>query len=221
MTTTQCGELNSADATELEQLAQRASQDCVEGLLEQMNVPCADLEAVAELAARCTFDHVAALVFPRTLDEVRARLAAWGWTCAPAIPSVVVRGRLAQRHGLRAEDLDVWIIRARKEGQPDLEVFCLLSSPALAKVAVLERAQDHERHLALRVNQPDLASLEHLTRVLGQNLAILPDGGGHNPHEDREAGGRTVLYFRHPHRGRVELTCSGAFPNLLDRHLGR
>ncbi|MEY9876270.1 hypothetical protein ABH931_005780 [Streptacidiphilus sp. MAP12-33] len=219
MTTVRGGALNAADSAELERLVQQAARGGRDVLLQQLDSPGTDPDAVAELAIHCAFDHVATLVFPRTVDEVRDCLTAWGWACAPAVPSVVVRGRLAARYPLRVEDLDVWILHARKDRHPNLEVFCLPTTRLVDIVAARERREGNERHLALLVRTPAPETLDRLAHLMVGRLGMVPDGGGYNPHEDRGAGGRTVLYFRHPLRGRLEVTCAGEFSDALDRHL--
>ncbi|WP_133260071.1 hypothetical protein [Streptacidiphilus pinicola] len=219
MTTVRHSALNAADTAELERLVQRAARSRRNGLFPVMGSPGTDPDAVAELATDCAFDHVATLVFPRTINEVRDCLTTWGWVCAPAVPSVVVRGRLAARYALRLEDLDVWILHARKEGHPNLEVFCLPANRVVDIVAASERREGNERHLALLVRNPAPETLDRLAHLMVGRLGMVPDGGGYNPHEDRAAGGRSVLYFRHPLRGRLEVTCAGEFSDVLDRHL--
>lgn len=41
------------------------------------------------------------------------------------------------------------------------------------------------------------------------------EGGGYNPHEDAELGGRSVLYFGVSRGGRFELTCTGNYSNVV------
>jgi hypothetical protein len=217
MTETAPRVLDAEEAAELEWLVRQAVRSEIAGLVGQMCGPGADLVAGAELAACCTFDHIATLVFPRHLAEVHTCLAAMGWRTTAPVPSVVVRQRLADRYGMSEGDLEVQIIRATKDGQPGLEVFCLPTTQAIEQVIAGERQHHNERHWALFVDRPDQALLERLAELLVGKLSMLPDGGGHNPHEERRAGGQTVLYFKYP-SGRLELTCAGNFPGVLDRH---
>ncbi|MFE0647021.1 methyltransferase [Streptomyces sp. NPDC059534] len=181
-----------------------------------------ELRAVAE---RCRFAHAALLVFPADRPALRAGLAACGLPDdAPSRPSVVVRDRLAARHGLDAADLDVRILRPLVEGpcgeRRTVEVFALTVPPgsALSALAVHERDHDHEAHLAFDVDRPDPLVLRGLRASLARHGAVA-DGGGYNPHEDG-----TVFYFATPtgtktDYRRMELYASGDHRDLLAEHL--
>lgn len=181
-----------------------------------------ELRAVVD---RCRFGHVGLLVFPPEPEFLRAEFAAHGLSDdAEPQPSVVVRERLALRHGRDTEDLDVGILRPAVDG-PDgerraVEVFVLQVPPgsALADIAADERANDHEAHLAFEVERPDPLVLRGLRSILVRHGAIA-DGGGYNPHEDG-----TVFYFAAPAESkavyrRLELYASGDHRSVLADHL--
>ncbi|MBD0692931.1 methyltransferase [Streptomyces sp. CBMA123] len=178
------------------------------------------------LAERCRFSHAALLLLPPDAATLHAQLAACGLDFdAPPQPSVVVRGRLARRHGRTEADLDVSILRPPVPGpggERTVEVFALTVPPGsdLADLAAHERAHDHEAHLAFEVTDPDPLALRGLCALLARHGAT-PDGGGHNPHEDS-----TVLYFTAPTGARtgyrrVELHAHGDHRAVLADHLGQ
>lgn len=183
-------------------------------------------DAVAGLGDVMTFDHVATLVFPDSVEDVRTFLTAAGLDAGPAVPSVVVRDRLARRYGLSAQDLEVMIVRGypRAGRQGGVEVFSLSRASAdrlRPGLVTRERATEAEAHLAWQV-APE--NVDEVRRFCGERLGLTPDGGGYNPDEDARAGGRTVLYFRAVPGstdlpGRWELTCSGHQPGVLAAHL--
>ncbi|MFF8725786.1 methyltransferase [Streptomyces sp. NPDC015171] len=188
-------------------------------------LPGLDGPELRTLADRCRFAHAALLVFPPDPPALRAALAGCGLDPdASARPSVVVRERLALRHGRPATELDVRILRPAVEG-PDgvrrtVEVFALTVPPGsgLAPVAAHERAGQHESHLAFEVERPDPLVLRGLCAVFARHGA-LPDGGGYNPHEDG-----TVFYFTAPPDAkagyrRVELYVRGDHQDVLAAHL--
>ncbi|KOG23918.1 MULTISPECIES: methyltransferase [Streptomyces] len=181
-----------------------------------------ELRAVAD---RCRFAHAALLVFPADPPGLRAGLAACGLSDdVGSRPSVVVRDRVAARHGLDAADLDVRILRPAVHGPSGerraVEVFALTVPPAspLSALAVHERDHDHEAHLAFDVDRPDPLVLRGLRACLARHGAVA-DGGGYNPHEDG-----TVFYFATPpgtktDYRRMELYASGDHRDLLAEHL--
>jgi hypothetical protein len=158
-------------------------------------------------AAHCRFDHVGVLVFPSTLDELRADLAAQGITEVEVTPSVAVRERLQRRYG--HAHLDVRILRAQV-GDAMVEVFALIDGPI--DVVAAEREQQNETHLALRVVAPDQIVLSGLSAVLTQ-AGLVSDGGAYNHYADS-----TVLYFRGA-RQRLELISQGDHAAALSAHL--
>ncbi|MFF8375928.1 methyltransferase [Streptomyces sp. NPDC015661] len=181
-----------------------------------------ELRAVAD---RCRFAHAALLVFPADRPGLRAGLAACGLPDeAGSRPSVVVRDRLAARHGRDAADLDVRILRPTVQGpggeRRAVEVFALAVPPdsELSALAAAERDHDHEAHLAFDVDRPDPLVLRGLRATLVRHGAT-PDGGGYNPHEDG-----TVFYFATPDGTktdyrRMELYAPGDHRDLLAEHL--
>ena len=165
--------------------------------------------------------HTALLVFPRTLAGLREELAERGLRAGEATPSVVVRGRLARRHGRPAGTLPVGILRASVPDTPDgrgeIEIFALEvpHGSDLATLAAAERATDDEAHIAFEVVDPAPVVLHGLTALLLDRAGALADSGGHNPHENS-----TVLYFRAGEH-RIELYVPGRHPELLAGHLRR
>lgn len=172
------------------------------------------------------FDHVAVLVFPDDVEDVREHCMKAGYDVSEPVPSVVVRDRLAQRYGVAAADVNVSILRVHPQGidRGGVEVFVLPRGEAEALhrgLVARERATEAESHLAWLVHQDRAAQVWQGCRDLG----LLPDGGGYNPNEDAAAGGRTVLYFRENMEcltsrksRRIELTCRGHHENLLSDH---
>ncbi|MGX2992724.1 methyltransferase [Streptomyces sp. JNUCC 64] len=182
----------------------------------------AELRAVAE---RCRFAHSALVVFPVHESALRAGLAGCGLADgAGSRPSVVVRDRLATRHGLDPDGLDVRILRPMVNGprgeRRAVEVFALTVPPGseLSAVAAHERDHGHEAHLAFEVDGPDPLVLRGLRAVFARYGAVA-DGGGYNPHE-----GGTVFYFAaSPGAGsglrRLELYAGGDHREALAEHL--
>lgn len=177
----------------------------------------------ASLAAHCRLSHAALLVFPASIEELRAGVAALGLRIDRVNPSVVVRARLCERYQL--DDLDVVIAHATvrdRNGRPcSVEIFALITPPELGWIAVDERAENHESHLALEVVEPDPVVLDGLSHLLTRRGGMSTDGGGFNVHEDV-----TVLYFRGlsaaaPTVRRLELISRGHFPEALAEHGGR
>ncbi|MEV7615526.1 methyltransferase [Streptomyces sp. NPDC089799] len=189
-------------------------------------LPGLDGPELRALTERCRFAHAAVLVFPADEAALRAELARCGLaTDAEAQPSVVVRRRLADRHGLPVADLDVRILRPPVPGpsgeERAVEVFALTVPPGsgLSAIADHERRLDHEAHLAFDVVRPDPLVLRGLLAGFARYGAAA-DGGGYNPHEDG-----TVFYFTAPagtktaYR-RVELYAGGDHRDVLGEHLG-
>ncbi|MFJ8039819.1 methyltransferase [Kitasatospora sp. NPDC096147] len=209
------------DAARLTEAVEFVRQQDTSALLPLL-LPGLDGPELRALADRCRFSHAALLVFPADVEERRALLAGCG--LAPDVtarPSVVVRDRLAARHGRAPASLDVRILRPPVEGTGrTVEVFVLTvpTGSDLAGPAEHERAHDHEAHLALEVDHPDPLVLRGLCALLARHGAG-PDGGGYNPHEDG-----TVLYFTTPadtkagYR-RLELYVPGEHPDVLAAHL--
>lgn len=187
-------------------------------------LPGLDGPELRAMTERCRFAHAALLVSPHDERVLRAELAAAGLSPdGEARPSVVVRDRLAARHGRGAGELDVRILRPEVYGpggeRRAVEVF-VLTDPAgsAAAVAADERAADREAHLAFDVERPDPLVLRGLRAGFLRHGAA-PDGGGYNPHEDG-----TVFYFAAPEETktpyrRVELYARGDHRDVLAEHL--
>lgn len=158
-------------------------------------------------ATYCRFDHGAVLVFPSSLDELHAVLAAEGVVAGEVAPSVVVRGRLNRRYG--DAHLDVGILRA-PVGDANIELFVVVDGRV--DVVAAERKQQNETHLALKVIAPDQIVLCGLTTALTR-AGLVPDGGGYNCYVNS-----TVLYFRGANQ-RLELICHGHHTAALIAHL--
>ncbi|MGW4895831.1 methyltransferase [Kitasatospora sp. NPDC004240] len=213
------------DATRLRAAAEFVRRHDTAALLPLL-LPGLDPAELSALAAHCRFAHAAVLLLPPDDATLRAQLAACGLPAdVPAHPSVVVRDRLAARHGHDAATLDVRILRPPVDGHDGdrrmVEVFALTVPPGspLAALAAHERAVQHEAHLALEVERPDPLVLRGLCALLTRHGAV-PDGGGYNPHEDG-----TVLYFTAPATAtagyhRVELYAHGDHRSTLATHLG-
>ncbi|MGW1178683.1 hypothetical protein ACWD4P_33760 [Kitasatospora sp. NPDC002543] len=218
--------LHPADAAELDRLLRWAGEADVPGVLGAPRVPPGTTggaetgrAAIDTVAAHCRVDHVATLVFPATVVEAEAYLLRRRWTPTSTVPSVVVRRRLADRYGLDHRQLDVSIVHASAPGAAGVELFCLPPTAAARPVLDGERRWHRERHTALLVEAPSERLLDELRSLLTGPLAMRADGGGHNPHEGPESGGRTVLYFRPATGSRLELTCRGDFTPVVARHL--
>ncbi|MGW4652615.1 methyltransferase [Kitasatospora sp. NPDC004289] len=209
------------DAARLAEAVSFVRQQDTAALLPLL-LPGLDGPELRALADHCRFSHAALLVFPPTAEAHRGLLADCGLDPGvTARPSVVVRDRLAARHGREPADLDVRILRPTVAGTGrTVEVFVLTVPPGseLGPLARQERAEDHEAHLALEVEHPDPLVLRGLCALLARHGAG-PDGGGYNPHEDG-----TVLYFTAPPDSkagyrRLELYVPGEHPDVLAGHL--
>jgi hypothetical protein len=176
----------------------------------------------------CAFAHAGLLVFPADVAAALAELPSLGVTPGSLVPSVVVRRRLAERYGLAA-DPAVQITHAPVTGYPagELELFLVHGrEPAMAAIAEDEQNYNRESHFALEgTGSPE--AMSRTWDILVHAGGLLPDGSGYNPHENRAAGGRTVLYFLGPEPGwlatwpwppRLELVMNGHHAELLARH---
>ncbi|GJF33050.1 hypothetical protein KNE206_57500 [Kitasatospora sp. NE20-6] len=224
--------LDPIDTRRLRHSVRHATHGSLHGVLNQL-VPGPDQgDALAELERACALSHVGVLVFPSTVDALLTALSALGFTAGNVLPSTVVRGRLAQRHHLALADLPVFLVHGTAEvpGPARIEVFMVERNvPGLpADLIPREQAEESESHLALEVLHPSGSELARLAGLLA-GLGLRPDGGGFNPHESADAGGRSVLYFSAPAGGtgrtpapdvrRIELTCVGHHPDVIHRHL--
>jgi hypothetical protein len=183
--------------------------------------------ATENVSEHLTFDHIATLVFPDTVQDVQAFLSGVGVDVGPPVTSVVVRGRLARRYGVPEQDLDVTIAHGYLPGadRVGIEVFVLpraIADRVHHGIIARERRTEAESHSAWAVNSDGLAEV---WRTCRERLRMLPDGGGYNPLEDEAAGGRTVLYFKVPPEisgagrvRRVELACAGHQSYVLAAH---
>ncbi|MEY9855809.1 hypothetical protein ABH935_001413 [Catenulispora sp. GAS73] len=188
-------------------------------------LPGLDGSELRSLTERCCFTHAAVLVFPPDWDTLHAELAACDLAAdADPAPSVVVKERLAARHRRDPATLDVRILRPPVRGRGGesrmVEVFALPVPPGsgLAEVADVERARQHEAHVAFDVDRADPLLLSGLRTILIRHGAT-PDGGGYNVHENG-----TVFYFATPPDStsgyrRMELYASGDFRDVLAVHL--
>jgi hypothetical protein len=158
-------------------------------------------------AVHCRFDHGAVLVFPSSLDALRADLAAEAVVAGEVAPAVVMRERLKRRYG--HTHLDVGTLRA-PVGVAEIELFAMFDGPA--DLVAAEREQQNETHIALGVVAPDRIVLSGLTEALTR-AGLVPDGGSYNSQVDS-----TLLYFRGG-RYRLELICQGHHEAALTAHL--
>jgi len=203
------------------------------GLLGELFSGVESAPTVIESISRyCVLDHCALMVFPDDFDAALDTLVELGATPGPVVPSVIVKARLAERYGVPADSLDVRICHATPAGtaavpggrRPTIELFMLRPSADLpGGILERERGQDLERHVALRLVEPDAAVIEFLRQVLREQAGFGWDGGGYNPHDDADAGGTSALYFLGwsrdpaggvPRRQRLEIKFHGAFPTM-------
>ncbi|MFI0511873.1 methyltransferase [Streptomyces sp. WSLK1-5] len=217
--------LPPADLDRIEQAAEFVRRNDTASALDAL-FPALTAAERQELAGLLRLAHTALLVFPHTLAGLREELSARGLHAGEPTPSVVVRGRLAQRYARPAGSLPVGILRAAvpdarhgcgETGCGEIEIFTLEvpDGSDLATVAAAERAADHEAHIAFEVLTPGPVTLHGLTALLLDRAGALADSGGHNPHENA-----TVLYFRTGEH-RIELYVPGRHPGLLATHLRR
>ncbi|MFC3452583.1 methyltransferase [Amycolatopsis speibonae] len=182
--------------------------------------------AAADIAPHVEFNHAATLVFPEAAQEVRDFLVGSGFDVGPPAPSKVVRARLAERHGVSEENLNVTIVHALPTSGTGggLEVFIMpreSADEAAPGLVERERRNEEETHTGWLVPNGDLERIRRHCRYL---LGMKPDGGGYNPYDDPESGGKSVLYFKTPAEGktlgaRFELTAKGLCADVLDAHL--
>ncbi|MER6249150.1 methyltransferase [Streptomyces griseorubiginosus] len=212
--------LPPADLDRIEQAAAFVRSNDTASALDVL-LPDLTAEERQALAGTLRLAHTALLVFPRTLAGLAEELAERGLHAAELTPSVVVRGRLARRHGRPAGALPVGILRASVPDTPggrgEIEVFALEvpDGSDLVALAAAERASGDEAHIAFEVVAPTPVVLHGLTALLLDRAGAHADSGGHNPHENS-----TVLYFRAGEH-RIELYVPGRHPELLATHLRR
>ncbi|MFF3962486.1 methyltransferase [Streptomyces griseorubiginosus] len=212
--------LPPADLDRIEQAAAFVRSNDTASALDVL-LPDLTAEERQALAGTLRLAHTALLVFPRTLAGLGEELAERGLHAAELAPSVVVRGRLARRHGRPAGALPVGILRASVPDTPggrgEIEVFVLEvpDGSDLVALAAAERASGDEAHIAFEVVAPTPVVLHGLTALLLDRAGAHADSGGHNPHENS-----TVLYFRAGGH-RIELYVPGRHQELLATHLRR
>ncbi|MFC8512069.1 methyltransferase [Streptomyces sp. NPDC057257] len=175
-------------------------------------LPDLTAEERADVSRHLVFDHTAVLVFPATLDGLCEELRERGLEPGEMTPSVVVRGRLARRYGAVVGESPVGIVHVAVEGR-SVEVFALPVPPdsPLEAVAADERAAGHESHHAFALTSPGPVVPAGLRTLLQERGGAVPDGGGHNAHENV-----TVLYFRTRTHQRFELRLPGRHAPLPD-----
>lgn len=214
--------LDAQEANRLVDAVRETRQLTVERVLNEVVGSELNKDAVVTIAAGCSFDHVAILLFPDKIAHVVDMLGEHGFDVTDPIRSVIVRERIALRHGIVENQLDLSILHASIALDSDttgqIEIFCLPRMQATEEMINRERIKNEEKHFALKVITPSDAKLRALRSVLVMDLAMYPDGGGYNPHDDADAGGRSVLYFLAPGGGRLELTCAGNFPDIIAMH---
>ncbi|MFD5590973.1 methyltransferase [Streptomyces griseorubiginosus] len=212
--------LPPADLDRIEQAAAFVRSNDTASALDVL-LPDLTADERQALAGTLRLAHTALLVFPRTLAGLGEELAERGLYTGELTPSVVVRGRLARRHGRPAGTLPVGILRASVPDTPggrgEIEVFALEvpDGSDLVTLATAERATGDEAHIAFEVVAPTPVVLHGLTALLLERAGAHADSGGHNPHENS-----TVLYFRAGEH-RIELYVPGRHPELLAAHLRR
>ncbi|MFJ9897502.1 methyltransferase [Streptomyces sp. NPDC091280] len=166
----------------------------------------------ADVARHLVFDHTAVLVFPDSLDGLCEELGRLGFAPGAVTPSVVVRERLARRHGPALAETPVAIVHVTV-GTRSVEIFALPVPPdsPLEAVAAAERAAEHESHHAFAVTAPGPVVPAGLRLLLQERGGAVPDGGGYNGHENV-----TVLYHRTKAHRRFELRLPGRHTPLPD-----
>lgn len=217
--------LDAADADRLArtvQLARHYRRQRPQDLLASSHQ--AGAEDVRTVDAHCSFAHVGLLLFPTSVANGVEQLTAAGLAPEPVIPSVVVRRRLAERHGIDPRRADIGVTRLRGvDGVPVVELFLFArDSPALTgEVIATERRYGFEEHIALLIKRPNLSVVEELFDVLVRGHSFVWEGGGYNPHEGLD--GSTIFYFiaasapaSSPRR--FELHALGDFRQVLGRH---
>lgn len=221
--------LNEVDSAHLSKLIKDVQEFSIEkmlGTIRKWHTEDLDPCYLAVIADNCSVHHGGILVFPDAIEDVTDFLRSLGLEVRAPIPSVVVRERLSRRYGIAQDTLDVSILHARIQNHSGnylgIEVFCLLRGTAQdvsPPMVVREREQNNEAHFAIDVKHADTRTLNTICEVLRNKFSMRADGGGYNPHGDAEYGGRSILYFSLPSRGRLELTCIGDYPHVVASHV--
>ncbi|MFV0132074.1 hypothetical protein ACLGIH_02190 [Streptomyces sp. HMX87] len=138
-----------------------------------------------------------------------------GWQATATIPSVLVKRRLVERHGL-PDDARILVTRLSVTPNPGPQVEIFLfprTSPGYRPgVADAERTHGFENHVGLFLDHPRPAALADLADRLETTGEMVYEGFAHNPHENT-----TMLYFAPGDRvarmrrrfPRWELQCAG------------
>jgi hypothetical protein len=226
--------LEDVDAARIGAMCATLRLSSTEGLLAEVFAGVDGAAALVESISRhCTFDHGALLVFPDRFEDAMAALPALGANPGSVVQSVIVKSRLSERYGIDPADLDVRLTHATLAGPADagrkIEIFMLRRSPELpASLIDRERALELERHVALRLLEPDPIVVQGLRWVLREHAGFAWDGGGYNPHDNAPAGGTSVLYFLGwtedpaggaPRRNRLEVKFHGDYSYITSTHV--
>ncbi|MFF2619864.1 hypothetical protein [Kitasatospora sp. NPDC058046] len=224
-TTDWAAELGPADSSAIEEALDFVRSTTPEDLPGRI-LRGLDEDQLSAVTAHCSPDHVAAMVFPPSRDRLVAALRNSGLKVEEPVPSVVVRDRLARRHRIPLADLDLSILRialpqeACSSMSVELFVLPVPTGSPLTAIAVRERTERTEHHLAFSVRGGDEAVLDWLRCLFGEQGTLLPESGGFNPGEDS-----TVFYYRTDRDPndlgyhRLELRVPGRHPRALASHL--
>ncbi|MBO0882852.1 MAG: hypothetical protein J2P17_21460, partial [Mycobacterium sp.] len=156
-------------------------------------VPRLTVQQREAVGAHAVVAHVAVLLFPDSVEALVAELRESGLHVDMPVPSVVVSERLARRYGLAVESLPVTILHVRQNNSDTVAVEIFALPAASDHIAVRERAERNESHLALQLDTTDDVLIEGVHALLTGPGNLLPDGGGYNAFEDC-----TALYYRYP-----------------------
>ncbi|MET9801094.1 hypothetical protein [Streptomyces sp. NPDC006368] len=175
-----------------------------------------------EIKSQCMVSHCATLLFPTSEQSAMEYFRENGWRAADVIPSVLVKRRLVERHGL-PDDVRILVTRLRvtKNTGPQVEIFLFpRSSPGYRpEVVDEERAHGFENHVGLFLDRPRPAALASLADRMETLGGMVYEGSAHNPHENT-----TMLYFAPGARvarvrrrfPRWELQCAGDLTAVAD-----
>ncbi|MFE9258278.1 hypothetical protein [Streptomyces sp. NPDC006879] len=185
--------------------------------LETLLPPWLPDDLKEEISATCLVSHCATLLFPASVDSALDYFKQNEWYASAAIPSVLVKRRLTERHGL-PPDVDIRVTRLDVttgcEPGPEVEVFLFpRCSPGYSTtISDSERVHGFENHVGLLLGDPGGGLLAHLANRLESDGQLVYEGSAHNPHENT-----TMLYFAPSSRvagarrrfARWELQCPG------------
>ncbi|MFI6103124.1 hypothetical protein [Streptomyces sp. NPDC051310] len=198
--------------------AHHASRSSVETLLP----PWMPGALKREIKSQCIIGHCATLLFPASEESAMEHFRENGWQAAETIPSVLVKRRLVERHGLPADArILVTRLQATRNPAPQVEIFLFpRNSPGYRPdVADEERAHGFENHVGLFLDRPRPDALAALADRLETVGEMVYEGSAHNPHENT-----TMLYFAPSARAarvrrrfpRWELQCAGDLTEVAD-----